>query len=391
MSLDATTMFTVTAVVVAICGVSFTVNAVFNQHDAAGRVWSLAFISAIMVSAGYGLQMVSPDAWWGIALGNASFAACIGAIWVGMRLYNGRSSGAIVLIGLTVFVAVTGLVYGPRGGEWAGVVELWCVLAVLGSLATREAVRGRLGRNLNGRLVGAVMAITALFSLARAVVFLVDGPNGAFFQQYFGPTVAMLINMSLVVVLSTAVSVLRAEGASVNAVGDFTDGIFSRAGVLTAAVFAEEASDHLDRAEKAHTRAGLVLIGADIDNLPEINTAFGRAAGDEAITRFAQTLRRNAPVMAVIGHHSAGRFLVLAWVASATEALTIAERLQSALVADPLTDPSQIRLTASFALADTYDHGYDLLALNKAASDAISTVKLSGGNLIATADAPTNS
>ncbi|MFC5929210.1 diguanylate cyclase [Cryobacterium melibiosiphilum] len=386
MNLDTPTMFVVSAVVVTLCGVTFIVNAAFNRHDAAGRVWSLAFIAAMLVGVAYGLNMVAPEAWWGIALGNTSLAVCVGSIWSGVRLYNGRSSGSLISVGLVGFVAVTGLVYGPRGGEWAGVVELWIVLALLGALATREAIRGRLGRNLNGRMMAAVMAVTAIFSGARAIVFVIDGPDGVVFAQFFNAGVATMVNLSLVVVMSTAVAVLRAERAGVNAVGDVVDGIRSRAGVLSATVFAEEATDHLDRA--AHARAGLVLIGADIDNLPEINTAFGRGAGDEAIERFAQTLRRNAPVMSVIGHHSAGRFLVLAWVASATEALTIAENLQSALVDDPLTEPSQIRLTASFALADTYDHGYDLIALNEAVCDGISTVKLSGGNLIAAADAP---
>ncbi|TFD45776.1 diguanylate cyclase [Cryobacterium frigoriphilum] len=383
MTLDTNTMFIVSAVVVTLCGVTFIVNAAFNRHDAAGRLWSLAFIAAMLVGVAYGLQMVSPEAWWGIALGNTSLAVCVGSIWSGVRLYNGRASGALVSVGLALFIAASGLVYGPRGGEWAGVVELWFVLALLAALATHEAMRGRLGRNLNGRIMAAVMAITAVFNGSRAIVFLVDGPNGAVFQQYFSASVATMVNLSLVVVMSTAVAVLRAERSGVNAVGDVTEGIRSRAGVLAASVFAQEATDHIDRA--AHVRAGLVLVGADIDNLPEINTAFGRGAGDEAIERFAQTLRRNAPVMAVIGHYSSGRFLLLAGVGSGAEALSIVEHLQSALVDDPLTEPSQIRLTASFALADTYDHGYDLAALNAAVCDGIATVKFGGGNLIATA------
>ena len=155
-------------------------------------------------------------------------------------------------------------------------------------------------------------------------------------------------------------------------------GIHSAAGVLSATAFAQAAADHLDRA--AASQSGLALIGADIDKLPELNTVFGRAAGDQAIALLAQTLRHTAPTMALIGHPAAGRFFVVVSVASATEALTITERIQTALVDDPSTDSSQIHMTASFGIADSYDHGHDLTALTKAVNAAIGIVKEAGGN-----------
>jgi diguanylate cyclase (GGDEF)-like protein len=166
-----------------------------------------------------------------------------------------------------------------------------------------------------------------------------------------------------------------------NAVGDITVGIHSAAGVLSGSSFQQAATEHLERAE--HAELGLAVIGADIDNLPEINTAFGRTAGDEAIARFAETLRGSAPLMSLIGHPAAGRFLVLAAAASATEASGITERMQNALVDGPLGESYQIRLTASFGIADTFDHGYDLDALSAAAGRAIDIVKRQGGNDIA--------
>ncbi|MCU1346642.1 MAG: hypothetical protein JWL70_2908, partial [Acidimicrobiia bacterium] len=56
---------------------------------------------------------------------------------------------------------------------------------------------------------------------------------------------------------------------------------------------------------------------------------------------------------------------------------------QNALVDGPLGESYQIRLTASFGIADTFDHGYDLAALIAATSQAIDVVKHSGGNDIA--------
>ena len=95
--------------------------------------------------------------------------------------------------------------------------------------------------------------------------------------------------------------------------------------------------------------------------------------------------------MSLIGHPAAGRFFILAAVASATEARAITERAQNALVDGPLGDSYRIRLTASFGIADTFDHGYDLTGLTTAVSSAIAQVKAQGGNDIAVATgAPTS-
>ena len=147
---------------------------------------------------------------------------------------------------------------------------------------------------------------------------------------------------------------------------------------MTSSAFVQAATDHIERADR--WQLGLAVIGADIDNLPEINTACGRTAGDAAIARFAQTLRYSSPVMALIGHPAAGSFLILVSVSSATEARGITERIQTALVDEPVTDSFRIRLTASFAIADTFDHGYELGVLTSAVTEAIRTLKRGGGN-----------
>ena len=87
--------------------------------------------------------------------------------------------------------------------------------------------------------------------------------------------------------------------------------------------------------------------------------------------------------MAQIGHPAAGRFFILAAVGSATEARTITERIQNALVDGPVRDSYRIRLTASFGIADTFDHGYDLAELTESVIHAIGVVKEQGGNDIA--------
>jgi diguanylate cyclase (GGDEF)-like protein len=371
MQLDSATLQIMCGLLVVLCGVSFIFNTALNRNDPPGRLWSLSFVGGIMVTTAYAVYLLSADAWWTIAVGNAALVFCVGSLWAGSRVYNGRNSGFLLVAGLAFVITVISFLPGASGGEWAGAGPLWLVVALLG------------GRNVNGRILSLVLLIVTGFYTLRAVAFIVQGPDSAVFNAYFDSDTTSVLNMSLIVTASIAVSILRAEGAGSNAVGDITVGIHSAAGVLSATSFQQAAADHLERAERAEL--GLAVIGADIDNLPEINTAFGRVAGDEAIARFADTLRSSAPLMAQIGHPAAGRFYVLAAVGSATEARTITERIQNALVDGPLGESYRIRLTASFGIADTFDHGYALDGLTAAVGHAIGVVKAQGGNDIAVA------
>jgi len=381
MLLDGPTLQMMSGLIVILCGVSFIFNTALNRNDPPGQLWSLAFVAGMMVAVGYGVYIVSPDAWWAIAFANTVLVITVGALWAGSRVYNGRSSRFLVVGGLALVIGVVTLLPGPNGGEWAGAGPLWLVVAALGGLGGCEALRGRLRRNVNGRVLSIVLFIVALFYALRGITFLLAGPDSDVFRTYFGSGTTSMLNMALIVTACIAVSILRAEGVGSAAVGDITVGIHSAAGVLSARSFQQVALDHLGRGRRS--QSGLAMIAADIDNLPEINTAFGRSAGDEAIARFADTLRGSAPLLAQIGHPAAGRFYILAAVGSATEARSITERIQNALVDGPLGESYRIRLTASFGIADTFDHGYDLAELTEAVNHAIVVVKEQGGNDIA--------
>jgi diguanylate cyclase (GGDEF)-like protein len=378
MVLDDVTLLVVSGLVVVLCGLSFILNTAYSHDDPPGRVWSIAFMAGVLSSLAYAVYALNASAWSALIVANAAFAVAAGALWSGARLYNRRSSLFWVTGVAFVVVALAVVLRGPGAGGWAGAVELYLAVAAFAALGAAEAYRGRLRRNVNGRLLVVIFILVAMYYAARAIVFLVDGPEGTLFREFFDTAITTIVNVMLVVIASIAMSVLRAERGRGRAVGDVSRGINSAAGVLSAAAFAQAAADHVDRAR--HAGQGMAMIGADMDNLVEFNTAFGRADADEAIGAFAQTLRMNAPVMAIIGHPGAGRFLVLTPVASVTEATVIAERLQLALVDQPLTSSRQIRITASFGLTDSWNAGHDLDALTRSVGAAIDAVKLAGGN-----------
>ena len=382
MNLDTLTLLVMNGVIVALCGMSFILNTAFHRTDSVGRIWSLGFIAAMVVTIAHDASATGQLIWWAIVVANVSLTIAVGSLWAGLRRYNRRSRGCLWVVGaISVLVLSATLLHGESAGRWAGAAELWIAVAVLCLLGALEAVRGRMRRNLSGQILAVALWVTAAAATARSIVFTVDGETGALFLTYFNTANATALSLCVVVLLTIAVSALRAQQMSGSAVGDLTDGIHSAAGVLSAAAFGQAATDHLSRARNAGV--GLAVIGADIDNLPEINVAFGRVAGDEAIASFASKLRASAPVLSIIGHPASGRFLVLVGAGSAAEARAVAERMQATLVDEPLKEASLIRLTASFGIADTFDHGYALTALSIAVNTAIETVKERGGNDIA--------
>lgn len=380
MELDTLTLLLINGAVVALCGVSFILNTAFQQNDPAGRIWSMAFIAAMVVTITHGSSVDGQLIWWSNVLANVALCVAVGSVWGGLLRYNGRGRrvGFWVVAAVSVLVFAATLLDGEAAGRWAGAAELWVAVGILAALGAIEAARGRLRRNLSGRILALVLWVTAVTAVTRAIVFTRDGATGSVFQGYFNTANITVLSICLVVPLSIAVSVLRAQQVQGSAVGDLTDGIHSAAGVLSATAFGQAATDHLARAQNAGT--GLALIGADIDNLPEINISFGRAAGDEAISRFARKIRASAPVLSIIGHRASGRFLVLAGATTPDEARALAERIQAKLVDEPLPQTSLIRLTASFGIADTTHHGYDLTTLGSAVNDAITEVQRGGGN-----------
>jgi len=380
MPLDPLTLLAVSGVIAVLCGMSFVLNTAFGRNDATGRMWSLGFISGILGAISLTIYAMSPTTWLALIIGNAALPVALGAMWSGARLFNGKTSRFAVVGVVGTLVALAVIVRGPDAGGWAGSVEFNLGVAVLALCAAVEMYSRRLKRNVNGRIGSVVFWLVGGFYAARSVTLVFDGHDGTVFTTGFGTSTVTFINTLLMVSLSIALSTLRAERVG-GAVGDFTTGIHSAAGVLSAAAFAQAAADHLDRAE--HAPGGpvpLALIGADIDNLPEFNIAFGRAAGDQAIARFAATLRRTAPSMSVIGHPAAGRFVVLAEAANAADARAITTRLQNSLVDSPLEEEGQIRFTASFSVAHTADHGHDLDVLTAAVTHAVEAVRTAGGN-----------
>jgi diguanylate cyclase (GGDEF)-like protein len=354
MVLDEMTLLIVSGVIIILCGLSFILNTSMNRNDGPGRIWSLAFLASILAAMSFAIYGADSSAWGALIAANASFTVALGSMWSGARVFNGGPARYWIVSGIAVIVALAVLVRGPDAGGWAGAFELYAAVSLFAVLGAGEAIRGRMRRNINGQVLVATSLVVSAYYAARAIVFLVDGPEGELFQGAFGTTPTTVINIVL-------------------------------AGVLSAKAFEQAAADHIERI--GYHDGHLALIGVDADRLPELNTAFGRTAGDQAIAAFGESLRRSAPPLSVIGHCSAGHFLVLVCIASVAEGRAVAARIQMALVDDPLPGSQSVRLTASLGLADTFTHSSDLAGLTAAVNEAIADVQGAGGNDVRVAGA----
>ncbi|WP_382307740.1 GGDEF domain-containing protein [Herbiconiux sp. UC225_62] len=380
MVLDQATLLVVSGLIVILCGISFIVNTAMRRNDASGRLWSISYIAGMLTALSFLVWAVSPYLWWVLAIGNTAYIISIGAIWSGSRVFNGRSSYIWVVLAGGGVVALLTALQGPSGGIWTGSTGLFIGIAVFAGLGGAETMRSRMRRNLNARIISYCLWIVCAYYVLRSSIFVTLGPESQVFTTYFGSQITTVITIVLVLLGTISMSILQAERSGARALGDVTVGVHSVVGVLSAASFMQQWADWVERASFNGDR--LAMIAMDVDNLPQMNTAFGRAFGDTAIRSVAQIVRHYSPTTSLLGHTGAGRFVIVVVTANANEAERLAIRLQTALVDEPIDPQQSLRATASFGVVDTDAFGYSLPALRRALDDATLTARDEGGNRI---------
>jgi diguanylate cyclase (GGDEF)-like protein len=359
MKLDITTVAAVSGYIVILCGVTFVLNTTLRRNDAVGRIWSVAFVAGILETLAYTIEGLQPSAWWAIAVGNGAFVLAIGMLWSGHRAANGRRPLTAVPLGVAALVAAAVLARGASAGMWAGAVEMFVAAAVLAGLGFIETLRGWLGRSLNARIVGIASLVMALYYAARAVLLPLLGPSDAVFSTGFGPAEATLVNLGLIVLGTVSLSMLQMERfrrPGLNAPSD------SEAdGLLADDRFRTLAEVWLRRAMRDQTTIALVLV--ELANIDEINLAFGRGLGDNAIRVMGRLALGDAPAASLVGRLSRRRFAVLFPMDDEDDARVVAERINGDALTSPIDDADRFRAATYIGITSTRAAGsrYDEL------------------------------
>jgi len=374
MELDLTSVLAMTALTVSISGAVFITDTVVRRDDAVGRIWAGAFLAGPLALLAFLVWAQDRSAWWAVAIGNAAFVSTISMMWLGCRRYNERRMGvasAAVTAGAAL-VAVVVLVAGPHGGDWAGAGETYALLTVFGVLGCVECLRGALRATRVAWTLAVVLALHSAFCLVRLVVFVVAGPDSAFFVTWLSTIPASFVTVTLTIVALVTASVLRAgrvpirglrmlTGPRARTAAEMARATGADSGVLVAEQFWIALQGLLTRASWHNELVAVFAVR--VDDLQRIATAFGTEAASDIARAWRESVRHHVPAAARVGEDGPSALLVSTVVVSAADARRAAERISQGAFEDLRTVPGAVLPTVGVGVALTDEQGWDATAL----------------------------
>ncbi|MBS4751764.1 diguanylate cyclase [Nocardioides sp. zg-ZUI104] len=314
---------------------TFVIVVVLRHNDGPNRIWA-AGISVLALSSA-GVAAYRPEEAAGVSAGAVAFAVpfAMATLGWGAALLNGLRP-VVPAVGAAAAVA-TGLLTGLAEGSsleapaWA-LTTLLC--AALCAVAAVLFGRGAMGPNLNALVLQAATGAAGLGFVGCAVYGLVAGEEVLLATLVVCGLLAVSITPNL-----TALRVeRRANWWSMRDESLRRDLI----GVLGRQAFVQDADDRLERSAHLGVDSALTLVR--VDELAEINLAFGREAGDAALAHVAGVLRRHTRPWSLLGHLGGGVFAVL----SPVDPTSIEAAVRMGLLHDPVPDSLPTRVEVSF-------------------------------------------
>lgn len=370
MTLDSFTLTVVTALVIIVSSVVYIVGILLRKDEGAGRVWGLGFLGALVTVVCYLAWTVYPEAWWAVAVGNGTFVAGTGFLWLGCRRFNERPmlAASVAVAVVSLGVALAALVQGPAGGAWAGAEVMFPGIFVFAVLGTIETLRGELAADRNTRALAFVLGVEALFYAARTVAFFALGPDDEFFLVWLGSNTTGLLAAILSIVAVVVTSVALVGRGRLDVVRGTRRLSLSDDDVLPEVSFAHVLLDMCARARRRSDLVGVVSLR--IDDLPAIATGFGREAAAGVATGFRSVVRGFAPTSAFVGQDGETGLLVGIQPHSAADARRIANRIRRGLFDELSGVVGAVIPVVGVGIALSETNGYEPSELVTAAREA---------------------
>jgi diguanylate cyclase (GGDEF)-like protein len=148
---------------------------------------------------------------------------------------------------------------------------------------------------------------------------------------------------------------------------------------LTGLANRRAASDalHAEAARAGRLETPLSVVLADLDGFKEVNDEHGHAVGDAVLRAFAEVLRDTLRESDLAGRWGGEEFLLLLPGADREGAAQLAERVRVGLAARRIPSVPELRVTASFGVAE-YAGETNTEQLVAAADDALYRAKRGG-------------
>ncbi|MEO5533588.1 MAG: diguanylate cyclase [Pseudolysinimonas sp.] len=367
---DVPTLYVVTTLVTLAAGAAFLLQTMLRRNDAAGRLWSVAFICSIFAAFASLIATSSDQNWWAFAIGNGFYVTGTGLIWAGARVANRRRSMLPVVVLAGVFVAIVRVMSGTDGVLHSGLATTYLGAGVFLALAAIEFASRDLRKVALGPFLAVALSLASAFYAARSVTSLAIGPDDPAYQALFGPATSSLLEIGAAVVGTLALSSIQSDRFKVS---EQIDAEFGQRvaidGVLQPLTFREVAESWLMRAIRE--RITLVMLMIDIADLDEVVIAFGRSAGDAAVRATGRVTLLHAPTSSVIGRLASQRFVMLMELPTTDSVEAIADNIRDAVLATQLDSRDRFQVAIFHGIATTRESGARYDDLLRAAADAV--------------------
>lgn len=151
-------------------------------------------------------------------------------------------------------------------------------------------------------------------------------------------------------------------------------------GAMTRRAFAETLRKTF--AARARTQGKASLVVFDLDHFKSVNDTWGHAAGDAVLKAVARTVLRELRVEDSFGRVGGEEFAILVANAGVTRAAEVAERVRRAIEAAAVPGYDQIKVTASFGVAEATNAVLDVEDLTERADAQLYDAKGTGRNRV---------
>lgn len=139
------------------------------------------------------------------------------------------------------------------------------------------------------------------------------------------------------------------------------------------------------QASRLRGGAGPCLAFIDVDHFKRVNDEFGHATGDAVLFGIADRLAENVRRMDMVGRIGGEEFAAWMPAIALREAAAIAERLRSAIAAEPFDTPAgPLRVTVSIGVSEAGRNQHSLTDMMDQADHAMYAAKQQGRDRVAT-------
>jgi GGDEF domain-containing protein len=352
--------------------VLFILETLLRRDEGAGRIWSIAFLAAMLTTLAYTIWAQSGGAWWAIAVGNAAFVAGTGCMWLGCRRFNGRRMrwASLLVAAAVVGAAVAVGAEGDGGGDWAGALWMFVPLIGFAGAGSVECLRGDMRDSRTAWVLGAVLGFQSLYYVSRTTAFVTSGPDSALFEAAFGTISTSYLTVTLTIVAVVVTSVLRASRAPMRGYLRQAAAVDEEQGILSDESFAIVLDGLCRRA--AERQEPIAVTAVRLDDLDQISTAFGSDVAGSVAGAWRSGVRSHAPTNAVVGQDGPTGLVLGLAVASAPEARRQAGAIYRGLFDDLGRVGGGVIPVVGVGVALSETAGYDPAELIRVAREAAS-------------------